>query len=72
MPKETVLTSIISFVFGHKYYANIINTKGTGKCELSSYIFQSREQAEKHKQEIESTRSFMYIETVTFRSRHDY
>lgn len=72
MPKETVLTSILAFILGHKYYANIINWKGTKKTEISSYIFRSKEDAMKHKEEIGNTRSFLYIETISFRSRKDY
>lgn len=72
MAKETVLQAIIAHIFGHKYYANIINTRGTDKCEISSFIHRSKEDAEKHKHEIESTLSFLYVETISFRSRKDY
>ncbi len=70
--KETVLQAIIAFVLGHKYYVNIINTKGTEKCETTSFIHHSRAEADAHRKEIESTSSFLYIETVTFRSRKEY
>lgn len=40
---STVLTEIIAFLLGRKYYANIIAT---------------REAAEKHRMEIETTMSF--------------
>lgn len=70
--KETVLQAIIAFIFGHKYYVNIINTRGTDKCETTSFIHHSREEAEEHKKQIESTSSFLYIETVSFRSRKEY
>lgn len=72
MAKETVLQAIIAHIFGHKYYANIINTRGTDKCEVSSFIHRSKEDAEKHRRDIESTRTFLYIETISFRSRKDY
>lgn len=72
MSKETVLDSIVSFVLGHKYYANIVNTKGTNKTEVCSFIFRSKEDALKHKKDLDSTRSFLYIETISFRSRKDY
>ena len=65
----TIIDAIIAFVFGRKYYANIINTRGTTKCELCSFIFDTPEQAERHRHDIESTRSFRYVTTVTFRSR---
>lgn len=69
---ETVLQAIIAHIFGHKYYVNIINRKGTKHCEASSYIHQTREAAEEHKRQIMSTSSFLYVETVTFRSRQVY
>ena len=65
----TVLKEIIAFLFGRKYYANIIATNGVAKQEISSFIFASREAANRHRQEIETTLSFRYIETVSFRSR---
>ena len=69
---ETVLQSIIAHLLGHKYYVNIINTIGTDKCETTSFIHHSKEEAEAHKREIQSTRSYMWIETVSFRSRKVY
>lgn len=68
----TVLQSIIDFILGHKYYVNIVNTRGTAKCEATSYIHRSKTEAEKHRQDIESTRSFLFLETVSFRSRKVY
>ena len=70
--KESVLQAIIAFVFGHKYYANIVNTRGTDKCELTSFIYRTKEEAEKHRRQVESTMSFAYVETVSFRSRKEY
>lgn len=59
----------MAFLFGRKYYANIIATKGVAKLEICSYIFATRKAAERHRQEIETTMSFLFIETVAFRSR---
>ena len=70
--KETVLQAIIAHIFGHKYYANIINTRGTDKCEMTSFIWHTKEEAEQHRREIDSTLSFLYIETISFRSRKLY
>lgn len=70
--KETVLQAIIAHILGHKYYANIINTRGTDRVEISCYIHHSREEAEQHRRQIESTSSFLYIETISFRSRKIY
>lgn len=66
---STVLTEIMAFLFGRKYYANIIQTKGVAKQEICSYIFATREAAERHRMEIETTLSFSFVETVSFRSR---
>lgn len=68
----TVLAEIIAFLFGRKYYANIINTKGTHKCEISSFIFLSKAQAEAHRRSLEDNLSYKHVETVSFRSRRDY
>ncbi len=69
---STVLKEIIAFLFGRKYYANIINTRGTAKCEICSFIFTTKEAAEEHRRTIGGTMSFSYIETISFRSRKDY
>lgn len=66
---STVFKEIIAFLFGRKYYANIIVTKGVAKQEICSYIFATREAAERHRLEIEATLSFRFVETVSFRSR---
>lgn len=65
----TVLKEIIAFLFGRKYYANIIATKGVIKQEICSFIFTSKEAANRHRDEIESTLSFLFVETISFRSR---
>ena len=66
---STVFKEIIAFLFGRKYYANIIATKGVAKQEICSYIFATREAADNHRNEIETTLSFRFVETVSFRSR---
>lgn len=68
----TLLTEIVAFLFGRKYYANIIATKGVEKQEICSFIFTSRAQAERHRMEVETTLSFYFVETVSFRSRRRY
>ncbi len=69
---STVLKEIIAFIFGRKYYANIINTRGTAKCEICSFIFRTKEAAAKHRETLNGTMSYTYLETVSFRSRRDY
>lgn len=46
----TVLAEIAAFLFGRRYYANIINTKGTNRCEISCHIFRSRQDANRHRE----------------------
>lgn len=72
MATETVLESIIAFLFGHKYYANIILTKGLDKYEITSFIHRSKEDADRHRKAIGATTSFSFVETISFRSRMDY
>lgn len=72
MPEETIFTNFLSRLLGHKYYANVINTRGTDKIEMSSFIFASLEDAQKHKEQLSTTRSFIHIETITFRSFKNY
>lgn len=69
---KTVFIAIVEFLLGKKYYANIINTRGTKSCELSSFIFSTRQEAERHKEDLASTASYQWIETISFRSRIDY
>ena len=70
--KKSLFQIITDFILGEKYYANIVNTRGTAKCELCSFIFQSKEEADKHVEELRTTRSFDFIETISFRSRIIY
>lgn len=70
--KQTVLQAIIAFVFGHKYYVNIFNRRGTPMCEISSFIFPTKEEADAHLKSMETSIAFQHIETVTFRSRNIY
>ena len=65
---STVLKEIMAFLFGRKYVA----TKGTTKQEICSYIFATKEAANRHRLEIETTLSFRFVETVSFRSRRIY
>ncbi len=65
----TVLKEILAFLFGRKYYANIIATKGVSKMEICSFIFSTKEAAARHRADIDATMSFSYVETISFRSR---
>lgn len=73
MAKETtIIKSIVELILGKKYYANVINVKGTNDIELTSFIHRDKESALKHKRDIESTHSFMWVEMISFRSRKEY
>lgn len=65
----SILQSIIAMVFGQKYWANIIFTRGTAKCEISCFIFDTREKADEHARGLDTNRSFGFVETISFRSR---
>lgn len=71
-PSDNLFTAIGAFLFGRKYYANIINTRGTNKNELSSFIFKSKQEALDHARELRTNRSYRVVQTVSFRSRIDY
>lgn len=68
----SVLQAIVAFIFGHKYYANIVNTRGTDRFEVASFIFLTKEDAIRHRRSLDTTRSYQYVETVSFRSRMVY
>ena len=68
----TILTEIAAFILGRKYYANLIHTRGTKKCEISSFIFLNKKDAVAHREALEENLSYKFVETVSFRSRHDY
>ena len=72
MPKETIFTNFLARLLGHKYYANIINPRGTDRIEISSFIFASFDDALKHKEHLSTTRTFIHIETISFRSFKNY
>lgn len=70
--KTTVLKEIISFLLGRKYYANIVNVRGTNECEICCFIFLSKEEAQRHREELNATMSYTFVETISFRSRKTY
>lgn len=68
----TALNELLAFLFGRKYYANIVGTRGTDRTEICSYIFHSRAEADHHRATLDTTRSFLWLETISFRSRREY
>lgn len=67
-----LIKRIIAHILGNKYYANIVNTRGTNRCEISCFIFRTKQEAEAHRQSLDANRSFMFVETISFRSRKQY
>lgn len=69
---HNIVKFIVDLILGEKYYANIVLTKGTVKTEICSFIFKTKEEAKKHKKDLETTLSFQYYETISFRSHKQY
>ena len=70
--KKSLIQRILEYFFGFRYFANIINVRGTDRCEITCYIFHTREEAQKHADTIRTTLSFDYVETISFRSHRVY
>ena len=70
---KKLLHKIRRNLFGSVYYAVIIGEAGSGdRYDIASQIHPTQASAEAHRRRIEATRSFIYIETVRFRSRRVY
>lgn len=67
----TIFNEILAFLFGRKYWLNVIQTRGTTNQEFTSFIFTSKKAAHEHRDMLknEST-TFRYIETLSVRSRN--
>ena len=72
MNQETIIQRIIAHILGHKYYAAVINTRGTKILEISSRIFHTREAAEAYRESLACNASYMHVETISFRSHKVY
>lgn len=70
--KKTILRRIIEDLLGHKYYVNIVALTGTDRYDVAGNIWTTRKAAKAHRESIEQTASFTFIETVSFRSRKIY
>lgn len=67
-----VFNEIMDFLFGRRYWANIVRTNGTAEADLCSFIFRSRKEADRHREQIDTTLSYTWVETICFRSRKEY
>lgn len=70
--KNILIEAIAEHLFGRKYYANIINCRGTFDVMISSSVFLDKQSAYKHRDSLFGNTSYQYIETVSFRSRKNY
>jgi len=61
--------SLLDYLFGPRYWANIVRTRGTDRVEICSYIFRTRADARAHQTTLESLRSYDYLATISFRTR---
>ena len=65
---KRLFKEITAFLFGRVYYAVIVGERGSDRYDIASEIHLTQASAEAHRRRIEETRSFVYIETVKFRS----
>ena len=70
--KKSLIQRILEYFFGFQYFADIINVRGTDRCEVTCYIFHTCEEAQKQHDTIRTTLSFDYVETISFRSHRVY
>lgn len=69
----SIIEKILEHFLGHKYYTVIYNSPLTRYVNLSSFIFPTKREAEKHFEEMVYTnRSCLPMEIVSFRSRNHY
>lgn len=67
---KLIVERILEFLFGRKCWANIIATRGVAdRYEMSSFIFFDKAEALEHRRKLETNMTYMWIETVSFRSR---
>ena len=70
--RKSVIELIGECLLGKRYYACVVNTRGTSKCEMACYIFDDREAVERYKRGLMDNLSYQWVETITFRSRKEY
>ena len=66
---KRLFEEITDFVLGTRYYAVIIGERGSDRYDLASQIHSTLASAEAHRRRISETRTYIYIETIRFRSR---
>ena len=64
-----LISLIIDHLFGRRYYANIVYHIGSRRCDISSYIFTTIEEAREHRDRLKDNRSFRFVQTISFRSK---
>lgn len=66
------MRKLLEQIIGRKYYVIIVGERGSDRYDMASQIHISRESAEAHRRRIDATRTYQYITTVSFRSRHHF
>ena len=66
---KRLFEEITDFVMGKRYYAVIIGERGSNRYYVASEIHSTKASSEAHRRRIEQTRTFVYITTITFRTR---
>lgn len=68
-----MIEEILNILLGRKYYAVVLNTKGTMDAWISSYIFEKKEHAENYIQKsVETGASFQVRSIISFRSKDTF
>ena len=62
----------VTKVMGRRYYAIVVGERGSDRFDLTSHIHRTKAEALAHRHRIEMTRAYLYVETVSFRSRKAY
>lgn len=68
--KISLLRLLADHLFGHRYYINIYNRRGTAMLHVSARIHYTRASATAEAAAVGP--SFLHIETVSFRSHYKY
>lgn len=66
----SLLHLIIDHLFGHRYYVNIYNRRGTAQICISANLHYTLSAAKA--EAAQPNASFLFIETVSFRSHKNY
>lgn len=72
MRKISVIQKLTEMLLGRKYYGVVVGQRGAGLYFLNGTFYRTREEAAAYRRSLDANASYMYIETVSFRSRNDF